>query len=246
LISDLSVLIKDLADHAHDHHCSVAVSGIGKSASDILKGHLSAHRQIEEIFLSPLSNDDIFQFLNCAADAVGFAFEEEVARQIAEDAMGFPYYAHLLGAACYVKGECAENEHVVITLAHYEAAKESVAKRVFRKSLQEHSAKINVLDADAILLLQYINLLKRRHLRLSEVASLIHVDNVMSEKQVRALFDRLLDDGAIIHRHRSLPDRVQFTEPLLRPFLRLVLGSPRNRKTVIEDDAHKQGVLFEL
>lgn len=90
-------LIKQLSDR--NVHVSLIFCGIGKSLDDLLLGHASAHRYIEEIQLPspPLTYSGRWEIIDRACRALGLTIDEDSRLRIAQVSDGFPHYVHLIG-----------------------------------------------------------------------------------------------------------------------------------------------------
>lgn len=89
-------LIKQLSDR--NAHVSLIFCGIGKSLDDLLLGHASAHRYIEEIQLPspPLTYSGRWEIIDSACRALGLTLDEDSRLRIAQVSDGFPHYVHLI------------------------------------------------------------------------------------------------------------------------------------------------------
>ena len=90
-------LIKQLSDR--NVHVSLIFCGIGKSLDDLLQGHASAHRYIEEIQLPspPLTYSGRWEIIDRACQALGLTIDDDSRLRIAQVSDGFPHYVHLIG-----------------------------------------------------------------------------------------------------------------------------------------------------
>jgi len=95
--SAIADLIKHLSDNNADCDSRLVIVGVARSAEALLGGHESIARCGDEIWVRPLRNKDISDFLLRAEDALEFKFAPRVKQSLVLEANGYPYYVHLLG-----------------------------------------------------------------------------------------------------------------------------------------------------
>ena len=89
-------LIKQLSDRSV--HVSLIFCGIGNSLDDLLQGHGSAHRYLEEVQLPspPLTYSGRWAIIDDACQALDLTINDESRLRIAQVSDGFPHYVHLI------------------------------------------------------------------------------------------------------------------------------------------------------
>lgn len=89
-------LIKQLSDR--NVQVSLIFCGIGKSLDDLLLGHASAHRYIEEVQLPspPLTYSGRWEIIDRACRALSLTIDDDSRLRIAQVSDGFPHYVHLI------------------------------------------------------------------------------------------------------------------------------------------------------
>jgi len=89
-------LIKQLSDRGVP--VVLVFCGIGKSLDQLLQGHNSAHRYLEEISLPapPLNFSGCWEIVDSACAALGIKIEQTPRLRIAQISDGFPHYVHLI------------------------------------------------------------------------------------------------------------------------------------------------------
>ena len=89
-------LIKQLSDRGA--RVSLIFCGIGKSLDDLLQGHGSAHRYLEEVQLPspPLTYSGRWSIIDNACNALGLTINADSRLRIAQVSDGFPHYVHLI------------------------------------------------------------------------------------------------------------------------------------------------------
>lgn len=90
-------LIKQLSDRGVP--VSLIFCGIGGSLDDLLQGHNSAHRYLEEVQLPspPLTYSGRWAIIDAACLALGLTINSDSRLRIAQVSDGFPHYVHLVG-----------------------------------------------------------------------------------------------------------------------------------------------------
>ena len=89
-------LIKQLSDRGV--RVSLIFCGIGKSLDDLLQGHSSAHRYLEEVQLPspPLTYSGRWAIIDGACEALGLTIDADSRLRIAQVSDGFLHYVHLI------------------------------------------------------------------------------------------------------------------------------------------------------
>lgn len=89
-------LIKQLSDRGV--RVSLIFCGIGKSLDDLLQGHGSVHRYLEEVLLPspPLTYSGRWSIIDSACNALGLTINTDSRLRIAQVSDGFPHYVHLI------------------------------------------------------------------------------------------------------------------------------------------------------
>lgn len=89
-------LIKQLSDRGAP--VALIFCGIGKSLDDLLQGHNSAHRYIEEVQVPspPLTFSGRWAIVDSACRALGLTIDDDSRLRIAQVSDGFPHYVHLI------------------------------------------------------------------------------------------------------------------------------------------------------
>lgn len=89
-------LIKQLSDSGV--YVSLIFCGIGQSLDDLLAGHNSAHRYIEEVKVPspPLTYSGRWAIIDSACSALSISINQDSRLRIAQVSDGFPHYVHLI------------------------------------------------------------------------------------------------------------------------------------------------------
>ncbi|MBV6695181.1 ATP-binding protein [Serratia quinivorans] len=129
------LLIKQLSDG--DVAIRFIFTGIGQSISDLIGGHLSSQRQIEQIDLERLHWSGRQRIVQAAFDYFKLTIPSEIADRICALSDGFPYYVHLMCSKllyeCYLAEEIVTEVNRKLFMASLDAAVSS-AEETLRRS----------------------------------------------------------------------------------------------------------------
>ena len=106
----ISQLIKSLSDI--DSKTKIIVVGIGTSAKDLLAGHESIVRCLEEVHLGRMNRDELSSILDNAEGRLDISIEDAVKEIITKSSNGFPYFTHLLGLKTVIEALNKDKETV--------------------------------------------------------------------------------------------------------------------------------------
>ena len=91
----VSELIKFLSDM--DADTKILIVGIATSAHDLISGHESIARCLEEVHLGRMTDDELSRILKNGAERLSMTFDNSVIKRIVEVSNGFPYFTQSLG-----------------------------------------------------------------------------------------------------------------------------------------------------
>lgn len=118
------VLLKQLSDG--DIPVRIIFTGIGQSVSDLIGGHLSSQRQIEQVELERLHWSGRQRIVESAFEYFGLDIPSEIADRICALSDGFPYYVHLMCSKllheCYMADEVVTEISRQLFMASLDAA----------------------------------------------------------------------------------------------------------------------------
>lgn len=118
------ILLKQLSDG--DIPVRLIFTGIGQSVSDLIGGHLSSQRQIEQIDLERLHWTGRKRIVESAFEYFNIEIPAEIADRICALSDGFPYYVHLMCSKllyeCYMADEVVGTVTRELFLASLNAA----------------------------------------------------------------------------------------------------------------------------
>lgn len=118
------VLLKQLSDG--DVPVRIIFTGIGQSVSDLIGGHLSSQRQIEQIDLERLHWTGRQCIVESAFEYFGLEIPSVISDRICALSDGFPYYVHLMCSKllheCYMASEVVTTVTRPLFMASLDAA----------------------------------------------------------------------------------------------------------------------------
>jgi AAA+ ATPase superfamily predicted ATPase len=120
-------LVKQLSDRGV--HVSLIFCGIGRSLDDLLQGHGSVHRYLEEVKLPspPLTYSGRWAIIDGACQALGLTINEDSRVRIAQVSDGFPHYVHLIAQKLFWAAFRAEAPVRELTpVAYMDAVREAL------------------------------------------------------------------------------------------------------------------------
>ena len=99
---------------------TIIIVGVAESISSLIGEHQSVERNLVQVELPTMSNEEIASIVRAGWDSLGFSFDDKMPDRVAQLSNGFPHYAHLLGLWCV--RVCAVNETDEITPGVFQVA----------------------------------------------------------------------------------------------------------------------------
>lgn len=150
----LAELLKLLSDA--DSELKLIVVGIADTARELMGGHPSVQRCLDEVKLGRMKNDDIRQLILLGMQRLKFECEPQVATEVAKLANGFPYFAHIVGlnlaAMAVIEGRrFIKPAHVARALEHSAESAEQTLKDAYKDATRSSTtaAYVRVVNAAA-------------------------------------------------------------------------------------------------
>jgi len=215
---NIADLMKTMADESGQCDSRLVVVGIAQSAKNLLGQHLSIERSAREIYLRPLRKEDIQDFLSTAEEELNFRFAPGIKNDIATSALGYPYFAHLVGLECLDVMTEADPAGRLVEQNHYDSAVSRAVDKAFRTELRKYSEAVSDLTADESNLIALLLRYPRPPTR-SIFESHLSTRNVMEPKDFNAALNRLQFDKKLLYVSRN-SDILRFSDPLMAPFLK--------------------------
>lgn len=107
-------LIKNLSDSARG--VTLVIVGVGTSIAELIGEHPSIQRNLVQIELPPMKDDEIKEIVSGGAKKLGIQVDADVLDEITVLANGFPHYAHLLGLSISKASELRSAKRITIKL----------------------------------------------------------------------------------------------------------------------------------
>ena len=117
--SQMADLIKNLSDN--NSRVTIVLVGVGDSITGLIGEHPSVQRNLVQIELPPMTEDELTAIIRRGCDLIGLIPAEDVLTEIASLSDGFPHYAHLLGLSMARASEGRETHEVDLDLFRYVA-----------------------------------------------------------------------------------------------------------------------------
>lgn len=225
-------LIKQLSDRRAN--VSLIFCGIGKSLDDLLQGHNSAHRYIEEVKVPspPLTFSGRWEIINSACKALNLDINDDSRLRIAQVSDGFPHYIHLICQKLFWAAFRANEEIDYLTPEHYvDAVREalgSVESRL-RSAYDQATKKENDTYQEVLWAVADHFELERNNRRIYDESYQRVIHAVGREPLSFELFQKHLASlKSAGHGKILASDRrgwIKFSENLIRGYVRLVAES---------------------
>jgi Cdc6-like AAA superfamily ATPase len=93
-LSSFTELLKIVADSGH--RIQFLIVGVGENVADLVGDHQSITRNLTQIHLHPMTENEIREIINYGAKAIGMTIPDAIADQIVDFSCGYPHFTHLL------------------------------------------------------------------------------------------------------------------------------------------------------
>jgi len=213
-------LIKTLADNSRQCDSRVVLIGIAARAADWLAGHESIHRSAREIYLPPLEDEEVQQFLMKAEDVLGFRFKDNVRDAITSNAIGFPYYVHMIGLECIDAMLDRSPSARVVEEEDYHRALRRAFSHAFRAQLQKYRSSLHGLtELEVDVIRELVTESRFGRVGRQKLIQRVSTQAKVSLVDAQEALGRLIAPGGALY-HAQSKDEVRFREPLMAPFVR--------------------------
>lgn len=225
------LLIKQLSDG--DVAVRFIFTGIGQSISDLIGGHLSSQRQIEQIDLERLHWSGRQRIVQTAFDYFNLSIPANIADRICALSDGFPYYVHLMCSKllyeCYQAEDTVIEVNKTLFMASLDAAVTS-AEETLRRSYESATCRDEHMHYILWAMAEGADLNRGKdHI----IASYVQVMNFLSlepltQKAFDSRFTRLRKENhgcilshALVGTNGVRPNWFRFRENMIRGFVRM-------------------------
>lgn len=237
-------LIKALSDHASEHQCTIVFIGISRSVATLLGAHDSIHRQIEEVWLPPLTDAHISYFLTEAQRLTEIVFDPQVREDLVQASRGLPYVTHLLGKESVLVATQRSDFHGRVTEQDLEKGKLQAIRKVYSNHLarfRRDLASLSEAEKHALRCLVSVHHASRD--ALTSAAKMNSEHKLLTPEEFTNTVHALVRKKLIYTSEKGAAD-VRFADPLLGPLLRMRLGAFRTAKKKIPSDRQMELPLF--
>ncbi len=237
-------LVKHLADNHRKCDSRLVIIGIARTAQQLLGNHPSIQRSLREVFLRPLTQDDVCEFIEKGEKRLSFKFSPSVKQALIAESNGYPYFVHLVGLECLDVMIERNRRAREVTEEDYEQALSRAVQAAFRSELQKWSDAVTQMDKFEQSFIRELVAHHYPHPQRKEFERRILNNRVMTAPEFSHALLRLQQEKKMLYLSRG-EDQIRFSDPLMRPFLRILfLPSPFSRSRPKYEDS-TQGPLFK-
>lgn len=216
--------IKTLSDHLVN--ATIAIVGVANSIDDLIEGHLSIRRCLEQVPMPRMSPDELRSIVEHGLREVNISISSGVLDFIASASMGFPQYAHLLGKS-FARCAILRNSYIIESSDLIPALSEAVSG-VEQSIRAEYNAAVfspnsrahykNVLLACALAQPDSEGFFTPKDL--AAALSLLLGRTVRSDTYNKHLIEFVEDRGPVLERKGQKNRwRYRFRDPALGPYV---------------------------
>jgi Cdc6-like AAA superfamily ATPase len=221
---DTVQLVGDFIKHLGNYSpkFKIVITGIARNAKELLDAHGSNRRQLREVHLARMTNEEIETIVRNGASEIGVDFDSDGIRDLVSVSVGYPYYAHKIAqdACLYAIGsgrrDVTANEirqaiANVFTTEEY-ALKQSYEQSIARDSEGQH--------AEILFALTYSH---SREFKAHEVVANYRrfVRGRATDQSVRSTLAHLASDDGSKMLRRIAPGTYEFSDPRMPTYIRL-------------------------
>ena len=227
LKTQLADLIKNVSDN--NPHVTLVIVGVAANILELIGGHPSIERNLVQIEMPVMSADEISEIVEKGCYHLHISLDPDVLTELALLADGFPHYAHLLGLAiaraCYTTNKLHMDRSTFDQLACSLAIEDAVD--TFRRKFASATLTTRVSRYPQILCAcAWAEATEHGVFRASSVVeafSAMFEEEVKMQAVVRALgeFTTPERDSVLSKIKVGKNHHYRFTEPMMRPFLRI-------------------------
>jgi hypothetical protein len=231
--TDVAYTIKTLGDQNDVCRNKVIIVGVSRSSEELIGKHESIRRNLREIYLRPLKQTHVIEYLEHIEDHVGIKFEEAVKADIAKTSLGYPYFCHLVGLDSVEHMLARNPKSLTVTISDYNEGYRTAADKAFRAELSKYKdifyemttrEEKNLLIAIAV----------SKNYPVERKSLKKDYENYKIKGDFEKVLLKLTQDLKVIYLSRH-SDRIRFYDPLLRPFL-LKFFNIKYSELLIRDD----------
>jgi AAA domain len=217
--AQIADLIKTLSDNNEDCDSRLMIIGVARSAEALLGKHESIARCGDEIWVRPLRNKDVLDFLSRAESALDITFAPGIKETIVTEANGYPYYVHLIGLLSIESMLARPRHNKLVTPRDLSNAQQRAWQRSIRSVLGKHREVLRSLTREELDIVRGVvakphGIVSRADLELEFAGS-----RGWQPANVNTVIVRLIEKYQLLH-WKEKEGTVRFVDPLLPLFLR--------------------------
>lgn len=221
--------LADIIKHCSDHNENVTffLVGVAQDINQLFSEHESTSRCLTEIRLDPMNTDEIRLIIKNGFSELDLTISEKTTSQIVQFCDGYPYYAHLLGYHIAYQAIITNNSTIQsrdIDKGIAEALQDAQERLRNNYELAVHATKTsmfrNVLFACGDVELDENSSFQPRDLidLLRDITGTTHYTTKFGW-HLGQLCNQ--SRGAVLKKGAAKRGRYKFSDPLMRPFIRM-------------------------
>ncbi len=215
-------LIKNLSDNVP--LATLVIVGVAGSIFELVGAHPSVERNLVEIELPVMKDDEIKQIVSNGCDRLGIVVDDDVMDEVARLATGYPHFAHLLGLSiaktCYVQETKRITRELFQSIACGFAIDDAIEtyRQLFSKATKTAKASRypQILCACAVASHD-----ENGVFRATDVVEGTKVVTVQSVVPALQAFTENERGAVLVKVPFGAQSHYRFREPMMRPFLRI-------------------------
>lgn len=244
IVASFAKFAKAASNQSEDLQVKFVFSGIGVDGDSLFGGHLSSSRNIPEVRLREIDDDDLRSFLDKACYTLKTEMPSHLKDRVVHEALGYPYYIHQV---CYhIFDQNLEVGHSrLVTESNYEVGCQRALDAAFAHYLKRYKFTIYELpEIENSILAAFIEKNRARH-KIDEIESEVSIKTNEPVSTVREGMRALYRKEYL--RYRKGDQTISLFDTLLRPFLakklRVKLPIP-TRPSIKKDKGDDQLEMF--
>lgn len=213
----ISMFLKGVSNQPSELPFTFIIVGIAKTANELLDGHKSSGRNLQEIYLKFIERRAIREFLERSEKALKIRFDKAVIDQLVEGSFGYPYFVHLICESIFHAIERKDPLRRYIDKKFYKEGLTRAVNSKYQDLKDRYEKKVNQVSANARECLKWICLYHDRGIRETEKARMKIVGNGILEQSA---YDSAIEN--INNRDIPIEFKTKFinvSDPLFLPFL---------------------------
>ncbi len=227
------------------------IVGVGTSVSDLIGEHGSIERNLIEIEIGKIANEQIEHFLRLAEHYTGFNFDPSVRIHFIEQADGYPFFIHKLGLECCTGAKRRQKQAIYWDI--YEDAFDVCYKQIARSYASRYKKNDLRMTPPEKAVLLGVCLENAPAVTLTHIHAKYLQQYEFSLDDLQKAAERLVRDKLYLFRIRAT-NRFGFLDPIMKVFFReryflnmndLSQRRMKDRAQRLKDRVGRQSDLFD-